>query len=100
MRCFDVMYIFEKRRLFDRHFRKQKMTTTFGFENIHAFQKIFENMHCGYIRTIKHYPEFQLCERGPKATAIPEYLVQPVIKHNVRVPNSRCHRVQITESLE
>ena len=46
------------------------------------------------------YPKFQLGERGPKATAIPEYLVKPAIKHHVRLPNSRCHKRQITEILE
>ena len=53
-----------------------------------------------YVPWSTMYPKFQLGERGPKATAIPEYLVKPAIKHHVRVPNSRCHRTQITESLE
>ena len=62
---------------------------------------ISENMHCGNVRTIKHYPEFQLLgEPRLKATAMWEYLAQPAIKHHVRFPNSRCHGVQITESLE
>ena len=64
-----------------------------GSENAHMFQKMFsENMHCGNIRAVEHYPKFQLCEHGPKATAIPECLVQPVIKHHVQVPNGMEYR--------
>ena len=48
------------------------------------FKKMFfENMHCENILTKKQYPEFQLGNRRPKATAILEYLVQPAIKHHV-----------------